>query len=351
MLKLPGLIDPHVHFRTPGQSHKEDFTTGTQAALAGGFTTVIDMPNNANPVTSFNVLNEKRKIAEKQTVCDIGFYFGTLGNNFDEFPNIQNEVMGLKVYLNQTTGGFIVNVDSFQKICENWPRKLPVLLHAEEDVIEKVLLIAEETDQRVHICHVSSQSELQKIINAKQKYDKITCGACPHHLFLTAETAEKLGSFGKMKPSLKLQSDVDFMWSHLADIDIIESDHAPHTIEEKQSGTVPFGVPGLETTLPLLLTAVHEGKLTINDVKRLCHDKSLEIYGIQQDEKTYIEIDENEEWTIKNENLYTKCKWTPFNGWNIKGRLKNVFIRGEKVFENGKVLAKPGSGKLISPSK
>jgi carbamoyl-phosphate synthase/aspartate carbamoyltransferase/dihydroorotase len=347
MLTLPGLIDPHVHLRTPGQTHKEDFTTGTMAALAGGFTTIIDMPNNATPITTLERLNDKISIAKAQTVCDLGFHFGTLGDNLEEFSKVQNSVMGLKIYLNQTTGGFVVNLETLPKIVEAWPKKLPILFHAEEDIIEQALSIVKNADQRAHVCHVSSESELQKIINAKKGYDKITCGVCPHHLFLTAESAEKLGSFGKMKPELKHRSDVNFMWSHLNDIDIIESDHAPHTIEEKNSGDVPSGVPGLETTLPLLLTSVHEGKLSVEDLKRLCHDNASKIFGIQEDEKTYIEIDENEEWTIKNENLYTKCKWSPFDGWNVKGKLKNVFIRGEKVFENGKVLAKPGSGTVL----
>lgn len=347
MLTLPGLIDPHVHLRTPGQTHKEDFTTGTMAALAGGFTTIVDMPNNATPITTLERLNEKISIAKLQTVCDLGFHFGTLGDNLEEFAKVQNLVMGLKIYLNQTTGGFVVNLETLPKIVEAWPKKLPVLFHAEENIIAEALSIAKNAGQRIHVCHVSSESELTTILKMKESYDKITCGACPHHLFLTAETAEKLGAFGKMKPELKQQSDVDFMWSHLNDIDIIESDHAPHTIEEKNSGNVPSGVPGLETTLPLLLTAVHEGKLTIPDIKRLCHDNASKIFGIKTDEKTYIEIDENEEWTIKNENLYTKCKWSPFDGWNVKGKLKNVYIRGEKVYENGKVLAKPGSGAVI----
>lgn len=347
MLTLPGLIDPHVHLRTPGQMHKEDFTTGSMAAIAGGFTTIIDMPNNANPITTAERLSEKISLGKEQSVCDLGFYFGTLGDNLEEFAKVQDKVMGLKIYLNQTTGGFVVNLESLPKIVEAWPKKLPILFHAEEDIIVEALTIAKNADQRIHVCHVSSESELSAILKIKESYDKITCGVCPHHLFLTAETAEKLGGFGRMKPELKHQSDVDFMWSHLADIDIIESDHAPHTIEEKESGNVPSGVPGLETSLPLLLNAVHEGKLTIEDIKRLCHDNAAKIFGIKNEEKTYIEIDENEEWTIKNENLYTKCKWSPFDGWKVKGKLKKVVLRGEKVFENGKILIKAGSGSII----
>jgi carbamoyl-phosphate synthase/aspartate carbamoyltransferase/dihydroorotase len=305
--------------------------------------------NNVNPITSLERLEEKISIAKEKSVCDIGFHFGTLGDNLEEFSKVQEKVMGLKIYLNQTTGGFVVNLATLPKIVEVWPKHLPILYHAEENIIEEALTIAINAGQRIHVCHVSSESELSTILKMKESYDKITCGVCPHHLFLTEESAEKLGGFGRMKPELKHQSDVDFMWKHIKDIDCVESDHAPHTIEEKESGNVPSGVPGLETTLPLLLNAVHEGKLSVEDIKRLCHDNAAKIFNIKTDEKTYIEIDENEEWTIKNDNLYTKCKWSPFNGWNVKGKLKTVFIRGEKVLENGNVLATAGSGSVIQP--
>lgn len=350
MLTLPGLIDPHVHFRTPGQSHKEDFLTGSQAALAGGFTTVIDMPNNLQPITTLERLNEKMEIAEQQTVCDIGFHFGSLGENFDQFPLVQDNVWGLKIYLNQTTGGFIVDENVFRKICGTWPKQHPILVHAEADVIAQIIEIAYETGQRLHVAHVSSQVELQTIINAKMKGYALTCGVTPHHLFMTAADTKKYGPFAMMKPTLKSPEDVAFLWSHLADIDIIESDHAPHTKEEKESEKPPFGVAGLETTLGLLLTAVHESKLGIEDIKRLCSDTPAKIFGIEQTKQTYIEVDENEEWTIEQEKLFTKCKLSPFNGWKLKGRVRRVYIRGEKAFENGEILANPGSGRILTPT-
>ena len=373
MLTLPGLIDPHVHLRTPGQEGKEDFYTGTSAALAGGYTTIIDMPNNTTPITTGERLDEKISLAEKQTVCDIGFHFGSLGENFDEFPKVQNKVLGLKIYLNQTTGGYIVDEHVFEKICNAWPKQKPILVHAEENIIEKILEIGNRTGQKIHVAHVSSAKELQTIINAKMKGYQVTCGVTPHHLFLNIEQGEKLGAFGKMKPTLKPQADVDFLWNHLQDIDIVESDHAPHTIEEKMHNIpTPNGVPGLETTLPLLLTAVHEDKLTIADIKRLCYEGPKKIFldnvianktpvirtlpghpQLARSELTgqisgsYIDIDENEEWTIENKNLFTKCKWSPFNGWKVKGKVKRVYIRGEKVFADGKILAKPGFGRII----
>ena len=347
MITLPGLIDPHVHLRDPGQTDKEDFFTGTQAALAGGFTTVIDMPNNLDPITTNDKLQEKIKNAQEKIVCDVGFHFGSLGENLDEFTKVQNEVLGLKIYLNQTTGGFIVTPEVFQTIAKAWPIGKPILVHAEADVLEEILRIGNEAKQHIHVCHVSSQKELEIIMQAKQKKQNVTCGVTPHHLFLNETEGNKLGSFGKMKPYLKPQNDVDFLWENLASIDIVESDHAPHTLEEKQGDNPPFGVPGLETTLPLLLTAASEGKLTIEEIKRLCHDSAAKIFGIQTHPETKIEIDETEAWTITNDKLFTKCKWTPFDGWKVTGKVKRVFLRGTKVFEDGKILVEPGFGKIV----
>lgn len=347
MLKLPGLIDPHVHLRTPGQSHKEDFYTGTAAALAGGFTTIIDMPNNLDPITTKDKLLHKQNIAKNQIVCDLGFHFGSLGDNLEEFPKVQEKVLGLKIYLNQTTGNFIVTPNVFLKIASVWPNQTPILVHAEEDILQEILLIGAETNQHIHVCHVSSESELQTIINAKKEGHKITCGVTPHHLFLTEHDAVKLGPYGKMKPTLKSQKDVDFLWKNLKHIDIIESDHAPHTREEKESDNPPFGVPGLETTLPLLLTAMNEDKLTLDDIARLCHYNPTKIFGIETTTETYIEVDEKKEWTIENDKLFTKCNWSPFNGWKMKGKVKKVVIRDKTVFEDGKILVEPGSGKII----
>lgn len=352
MIQLPGLIDPHVHFRTPGQSYKEDFLTGTKAALAGGYTTVIDMPNNTTPITSLEKLDEKIAIAKKQIVCDVGFYFGSLGANLTQFPLVQDKVLGLKIYLNQTTGGFIVDENVFRKICEVWPRQSlgghPIVVHAEADVIGQIIEIAHQAGQCLHIAHISSQIELQTVIHAKMKGYKVTCGVTPHHLFMTSQDTKKYGAFAMMKPTLKSPKDVAFLWKHISDIDLIESDHAPHTLAEKQSANPPFGVTGLETTLALLLTAAGKGKLTIKDIVRLCADNPAKIFGIKNNAQTKVEVDENKQWTVENKNLFTKCKISPFNGWQLKGKVMRVFIRGKKVFEDGKILAKPGFGKIIS---
>lgn len=344
MITLPGLIDPHVHFRTPGQTYKEDFTSGTMAAIAGGFTCVLDMPNNERLVTSYEILAEKVKIAKKQILCDVGFYFGSLGDNLDEFAKVRKEVFGLKLYLNQTTGNFIIDKKKLTKIYKSWPRSLPILVHAEEDVIDLVIKVVAKTKKKTHICHVSSKEELQKIIKAKKRGVKITCGVTPHHLFLTSKDVRRLGPLGLMKPRIDDEFP-EFAFKNLKWVDVIESDHAPHTIKEKKSKEPPFGVPGLETTLGLLLTAYSQGKLTIADIVRLCHDGPGRLFGIKQNAK--IVVDENEEWIVRDKNLFTKCKWSPFEGWKSKGKVKKVYIRNKLVFADNKFLVKPGWAKVL----
>ncbi len=349
-IKLPGLIDPHVHLRTPGQEEKEDFFTGTSAALAGGFTAVIDMPNNKAPITTIERLEEKNKLAEEQIVSDLGFHFGTLGDNLDEFDKILEQgrgVRGLKIYLNQTTGNFLLDKTNLPKIFERWPQELPILFHAEEKTFDDVLEVLYDHPRKIHLCHMSTAYELKRVIEAKNKGLDVTCGVTPHHLFLSEKHFEKYGAFAMMRPPLRPQEDVDFMWEHLKEIDMIESDHAPHTLEEKQSDNPPNGIPGLETTLPLLLTAVSKDDLTINEVKRLCHTGPAERFEINQGEDTFVEIETETEYQIDQARQFSKAKWTPFNGWQMKGKVTKTVLRGQEVFDGEKILAIPGSGTIL----
>lgn len=349
MITLPGLIDVHVHLRTPGQVQKEDFLTGTSAALAGGFTIVLDMPNNAIPIKTKALLDEKIKLASEQAVTDIGFHFGSQGENLDQFDLIKKDVFGIKLYLNETTGNFLINPETLAKIFRAWPEDAgPILVHAEDDAVAEVINNVEETGRSAHFCHISLQSDLEQIMAAKEKGLRVTCGVTPHHLFLNQEDAKKLGSYGKMKPYLKSVTDIHYLWKHLDQIDVIESDHAPHTKEEKEGENPPFGVPGLETTLPLLLTAMHEGKLTIDDIIRLCHDNPKKIFKIT-DQDAVVEVDLDEEYVLQNDTLLTKCGWSPFAGRTMHGRVKKVTVRGNVVFENGEIIAKPGTGRIIKP--
>lgn len=359
LLTLPGLIDPHVHLRDPGQTEKEDFETGTKAALAGGYTTVLDMPNNKIPITTAKLLDEKMTIANDKIVCDVGFYFGSIGDNFSEFEKVVSKVFGLKLYLSETTGHHTLDKNLLEQACAAWQKaqslllrsnrlQSPVLIHAEDDTIEDVIGLVEKTNMQTHIVHITTQKGLEQIIDAKNRNLPITCGVTPHHLFLTKSDAQTLGPLGMVKPPLAKQSDVDFLWRNLSAIDVIESDHAPHTKEEKEAGSA-YGFAGLETTLPLLLTAVFDQKLTIEDIKRLCFENPKKIFHIPVDQDSYVEIDSESEYTIQSENFFTKSKWSPYNGWRVKGKVVRVFLRGEKVFEDENILAKAGSGRVIFP--
>jgi dihydroorotase len=349
LIKLPGLVDLHVHLRDPGQTHKENFFTGTRAALAGGFTTVFDMPNNATPITSRRALDAKLKSAGSQVVSDIGFHFGSLGDNLDEFEKVRDMVFGLKLYLNVTTGGYLLDKNYLEKIYHAWPADKLILVHAEADVVDLVMEVVEATGHRTHVCHVSSRAELEPVLNAKKKGLPVTAGVTPHHLFLTDDDAKRLGVFGGVKPNLKPKADQDFLWTHLDEIDVVESDHAPHTKAEKQDGSAPFGMPGLETTLPMLLGAVKDGRMRLDDVERLCSSGPRKILGLTNDPDTHILVDRSDV-KIEGSKLLTKSKWTPFEGMIGGGKVHKTVIRGTIVFENGDVTAKAGSGRLLKPA-
>ncbi len=361
LITLPGLIDPHVHLRDMGLNHKEDFYTGTSAALAGGFTTVVDMPNNMTPIFTLADLREKIKTAKTKTVCNLGFYFGTDGKNLNEFKKVKGLVLGLKVYLNETTGNFLTDWRNLKKIFIAWPKTAgPILLHAEDKAVPFAIKVIEKTKKRTHFCHISTKKDLLKILKAKKRGLPITCGVTPHHLFLTVNDLKKLKGLGIMKPPLATQADQDFLWKHLDDIDIIESDHAPHSLEEKTAEKPAYGIPGLETTLPLLLTAVSEGRLTIKDIKRLCYQgpikllmnsphprvTNIPVYWTEANNRIIVDLEE--EWTIKNENLKTKCGWSSFAGREVIGKVKEVYLQGKIVYKNSRILTKPGSGKIIT---
>lgn len=346
ILKLPGLIDVHVHLRDPGQTEKEDFTTGTAAALAGGFTTVIDMPNNAEPITTPERLANKIQIASKKTLADIGFHYGSLGDNIDSFQEAAPNSIGLKLYLNNTTGGYTLDPEHLKKIYAAWPSDKIILLHTEEGTIDIAIESLEGLNRPVHVSHMPSQAVLEKIIAAKRKGLPVTCGVTPHHLFLNEGDVQKLGVYGQMKPPLKSRADQDYLWNHLDDIDIFESDHAPHTKEQKLDGA--FGVPNLETTLPLLLKARAEGKISLEQIIDKCHTTPAKLFNLPTDENTYIEVT-MEPYTITNNGLRTKCGWSPFDGWEVPGRVSRVVLRGKTVFENDVISASPGDGKVILP--
>lgn len=345
---LPGFIDIHAHFRDPGQTHKEDFYTGTLSAISGGVTTVFDMPNNKPPVTSSKTLNEKLKIASRKAVSDYGLYFGTDGKNLSEFDKVASKVIGLKLYLEETTGNLeISDEDLTERIFRLWPKRKIIIIHGTGKNIELALSLAARYRNKIHITHVSTEKDLSLVIDGKKQLIPVTCDVTPHHLFLTEDNLSKLGSYGLVKPALSSGNDQKFLWSNLAKIDCISSDHAPHTIEEKRSDTKFYGMPGIETMIPLLLTAVNEKLLKLEDIVRLVNINPQKILGFIQDNNNYIEVDMNENYILDTNSLKSKSGWSPYAGRKMKGRIKKVYLHGQKVFDNGSLLVKMGYGKLV----
>jgi len=340
--KYPGFIDIHVHLREPGSTQKEDFLTGSKAAIAGGFTLVIDMPNNPVPTFSIEALEEKITLSKK-AVCDIGFHFGTNGKNLDQFKNAYSHprVFGLKVYLNHTTGDFLIdNPKILENIFSAWRSEKPILVHAEGKKVKECIILAKKYNRHLHICHISQKEEVEMVRIAKKEKIKITTGITPHHLFLIDKDLETLGPFAMMKPVLGTKKNQDALWQGVLDgtIDLVESDHAPHTKDEKSAQKPAFGVPGLETTLGLLFKAAHDKKITEKDIIRLLFDNPKKIFNIPDQKNTYIELDPNKPYIIGADGYQTKCNWSPFDGWKAFGKVEEVIIRRKNILRAGKFI-------------
>jgi dihydroorotase-like cyclic amidohydrolase len=353
VIRLPGLVDMHVHFRTPGQEYKEDFTTGTSAALAGGIVNVFDMPNNQPyPITTVERLTEKIDLATQQAVTDVGFYFGSLNDNIGEFQRASELAFGLKLYLNPTTGDYKIDVEALTEIYKEWHAAAPnkiILLHAEEDVVGAAMELVRRTRHPTHVAHVSNRNELQAVMDAKREGLPVTCGVCPHHLFLTDADSARLGAYGHMKPPLKSQADQDFLWGNLSAIDVFETDHAPHTVEEKESDNPPPGVPGVETLLPLLLEAERDGKISLDEIIKKTAIRPREILGLPLTDSSMVTV-VPEEYEVERSKLHTRAGWSPFEGRLVFGRVASVQHRGREVYRDGEVLAQPGEGQVLRPA-
>lgn len=342
LIQFPGLIDAHVHLRDPGATQKEDFGTASRAALVGGITFMIDMPNNPIPTISIERLEEKKRLVQEKSVCDIKFYYGTDGQNLDSFSEAQSDpsVLGLKIYCNPTTGSLMIeNEDTIARIIQAWKSTKPILVHAEGERLERVLYLLRKDPKPFHICHVTTEFEVGLARKIKQEHFPVTVGATPHHLFLTNKDIQILKGFALMRPALGTQQDQDAIWEALLDgtIDIVESDHAPHTREEKESDTPPYGVTGLETMLGLLLRAVHQKRLTLDQVKLFLFDHPKKIFSIPEQSHTYIEFDPEIPYSSGENGYQTKCGWSPFQGWELYGQVKVVCLRGKNVVEEYRI--------------
>ncbi len=345
---LPGLIDVHTHLRVPGGEQKEDFSTGTAAALAGGITMVLAMPNTSPPLTIVNIYMATRRIVRAESRCDVGLFAGASPEQVGELPALGQVAPALKIYLNDTFGPLRVeDVPTMRACFQHWPKEKMIAMHAEEQSVAVGIGLAATYGRSVHFCHISRREEIELIADAKRSGLPITCEVTPHHLYLTQADAEKLGPLGDMRPLLGSQDDVDALWEHINDtIDCIATDHAPHTLDEKYGSNPPPGVPGLETSLPLMLTAVAQERLTLDRLIQLMHHNPRRIFKLPEQQDTRVEI-EMQPYTISNEQMFTKVGWTPFDGMEVAGRVQRVILRGELVYERNKTMAEPGSGRLI----
>lgn len=347
-IRLPGLIDVHVHLREPGLTHKEDFFSGTCAALAGGIVAVLDMPNTSPPTATPEALLAKARLAAAKAVSDVGLFVGVTRDTDDAYAACASSAPGLKVYVNETFGSLrIESLPMLMRIFARWPGPGPIAVHAEGIALAACLALARLYKRPLHVCHVAQAADIELIARAKAQGSPVTCEVTPHHLFLTEEDLPHLGPLGEMRPRLGTPADREALWKHLDIIDCFATDHAPHTLAEKRSQNPPPGVPGLETMVPLLLTAVHEGRLTLDQLVARLHHNPARIFRIPIAAETWTEVDLDARYTIGDRPLWTRCGWTPFAGLPVRGRVTQVSLRGQIVFDGEQVLARPGIGQVL----
>jgi len=393
MLVLPGLIDVHVHLRDEGKAYKEDFYTGTAAAAAGGITTVLDMPNNEPVTMSAETLKNRMRIAEKRVLVNVGFY--------SEFPNdvdgvdgiVAQGVMGFKLFLASQVGGLNIDDDNalqeaFTKVGESG---VPVAVHAEDkallmaneerlkrvnrhdaaaflkahsvsvelNAVERLLKISAQTGVQLHFCHMTTEEGLKAVIEAKKSGRSVSCEVTPHHLLLSNADYVRAGLMLTIMPPLRSESHIEELWKGVAGgwVDVLGSDHAPHALSEKSASSVwdvKVGVPGLETTLPLMLTMVKKNRVSLANVIQLLSEKPAEIFNLRdrgsltQDNRADLTVvDFKRKFRIDASKFHSKAKYSPFDGWEVQGCPVKTFVNGLLVMDEQEIVAKAGSGEVI----
>jgi carbamoyl-phosphate synthase/aspartate carbamoyltransferase/dihydroorotase len=259
------------------------------------------------------------------------------------------------MYCDQTTGDLLLAEAADRRrhlLAWQSATDKPVAVHAEGATVEALLTLVRELRVRVHFCHISSADEIALLRSAKQDGLPISVGVTPHHLYLTAADAARLGPYGLVKPALKTEADQAALWAGIGDgtVDVVESDHAPHTRAEKGSASPPYGLPGLETTLPLLLLATREGRITVERLIDLVSVGPRRIFGLQAPAETDTLLDPEATWVVTDADLLTSPGWSPFHGMRVWGRVREVRIRGVVAFDGERVLAAPGGGRDLARS-
>lgn len=350
IVRLPSLVDVHVHLRVPGGEHKEDFDSGTAAAVAGGIVQVLAMPNTNPPITNEEVFDLADERARTTARCDYGIYLGATDTN-SPFPiELQQRAAGLKIYVNDTFGTLRVeSLATMQNHFRAWRGAGPIVVHAEGMFVPTCIALSAQYDQPVHFAHISRGAEIVAIRRAKEMGLKVTCEVAPHHLWLDENDLPRLGGYGDMRPRLATEGDRKALWDALKQgvVDCIATDHAPHTHAEKASTTPPPGVPGLETTLPLLCNAVQATRLTWEQVIALTATNPRRIFNLAEPEESYVEVEFGTLSTLPETGWQTRCGWSPFAGETVAGRVHRTVLRGKTVYEDGVVMAQPGNGQNV----
>ena len=345
---ISGVIDPHVHMRDPGMTHKEDFTTGSMACAKGGITTFFDMPNTVPNTITEETLLEKKKLHKGKSYVDYGFWFGgSKADNHDEVKKVQDKVIAIKVFMNVSTGNMLVEDE---KVLEDiFKNSKLVGVHAEGEMIPKAISLSEKLDVPVYLCHLSTKEDVQYVREAKKKGLKVYGEVTPHHLFLNVSDVEK-NPLLRMKPELKTKEDNEALWEGILDgtIDTIGTDHAPHRIEEKKA-KLTFGIPGAENSLEMMLKAVRCDKISLEKLMKIMSENTAEIFGLKNKGKIaagydadLVIVDMTTEEIISQENVISKCGWTPYEGFEKGGKILTTIVRGNVVFNDGKFINKIG---------
>jgi len=379
---LPGVIDDQVHFREPGLTHKATIESESKAAIAGGITSFIEMPNTNPQTTTIEKLEEKFEIAAKTSWANYSFMFGGTNDNLEEILKVDTKnVAALKLFLGSSTGNMLVdNPQVLEKIfrstnlliavhCEDEttiqknlkthietygddiPMKYHPIIRSEEACYlssSRAIELAKKTGARLHVFHLSTGKETSLFSNKIPLKDKkITAEVCIHHLWFTDEDYDKKGTLIKWNPAVKTQKDKDALWEALLDdrIDVIATDHAPHTIEEKNNvyTKAPSGGPLVQHALVAMLEAHNQGKISIEKiVEKMCHNPAI---LFQVEKRGYIKegyfadlviVNTNHPWTVTKENVVCKCGWSPFEGTSFKSRISHTFVNGSLVYKNFK---------------
>lgn len=366
---LPALIDSHVHFRTPGAEHKEDWRTGAKAAIAGGVTTVIDMPNNTPSCITLERLHEKKQLIDAQLAevnipLRYALYLGADKEHFSEIPRCKQEVIGLKVFMGSSTGGLLMDDDVAleQAFTLAAQEGMLVAVHAEDETIlkmkkeaygevsdpclhskirhrsaaktatHKAINLARKTGARLHVLHVGTKEEVSLIRQAKKEGVNLFAETTPHHLLLSSEAYSIWGTKVQVNPPIRNKEDQEALWEGIQDgtIDTIATDHAPHTEEEKAQpyGKAPSGVPGVQTFLPLLLDACHRGLLSLEDLVRCTRTAPQQLFGLE-DNDDWVLVNLDEQHLVTDEHILSKCGWSPFTGSLLFGWPRYTLCQGQ----------------------